>query len=338
MSLSLAYNQELEIFKIPKQITEMTKLKKIDLCGVGMEGEIPDLNRLHKLEFFGISRNHCDGEIPWDIFLDLVQHHKLRYIFLGYNKFTVDQKEFPEQIAKMTKIKKLGLGSLKLAGTVPSLADLHQLQEIYINNNKLHGKLPEVSDRAFRENDVPSRFIAHHNFFDDRKHNSKWEKEHMKISEIQLKDQQQWKRKSWIQKAGQSLIDMSTYVTNSSRDFFATTDQSDRADLKKMKKQAAVDIIKQDYRIGPTGSTDHTSPKKPHTMANAVRDMVHQTQKEDTIGRDLQSVKQQKQRREGFDAGNETKKTKTKNQIRHRHKTGETSSDVQTPRYHRTVV
>ena len=55
------------------------------------------------------------GEIPWQMFHDLVQNHGLRQLSLGGNKFTVTT--IPPIVATMTNLEVLSIYGLGFTGT-----------------------------------------------------------------------------------------------------------------------------------------------------------------------------------------------------------------------------
>jgi hypothetical protein len=86
-------------------------LRNNELSGaVNMFGTSPLMSRVY------IASNFIRflGEIPWEMLRALVQEHSLRNLYLGENKFTVDN--IPEIVGTMTKLKVLALSKLGYTG------------------------------------------------------------------------------------------------------------------------------------------------------------------------------------------------------------------------------
>nr|GMD40757.1 probable LRR receptor-like serine/threonine-protein kinase At3g47570 [Ipomoea batatas] len=143
---------------LPRQIGNLTMLKKVDLGVNALSGEIPkELGNLEELEELKLDMNGLRGSIPWEIFnvssltiLSLTSNYNLsgtlpsslgywlpslEELYLGMNNI---RGVIPAQISNASNLVVLELCQNQFTGFIPnSLGNLPQLQLLSMYSNNL---------------------------------------------------------------------------------------------------------------------------------------------------------------------------------------------------------
>jgi Leucine-rich repeat (LRR) protein len=120
---------------IPIEIGNLTNLKDLELGINKLSGNIPpELSKLNNLYGLDLSYNQLSGSIPHELG-DLL---KLEYLDLSFNQLT---GSIPAELGKIIKLQRLSLDHNQLTDTIPSeLHEIH-LKTLYLNNNRLRGRV-----------------------------------------------------------------------------------------------------------------------------------------------------------------------------------------------------
>ncbi|GFP85394.1 leucine-rich repeat receptor-like protein kinase pxl2 [Phtheirospermum japonicum] len=112
-------------------------LETLDLRGNFFEGSIPkNFSNLKKLKFLGLSGNNLTGEIP----VELGELSSIETIIIGYNEF---DGGIPKEFGNMTNLKYLDLAIANLSGTIPGeLGKLKRLETVFLYQNRFEGEIP----------------------------------------------------------------------------------------------------------------------------------------------------------------------------------------------------
>ncbi|XP_044953469.1 LRR receptor-like serine/threonine-protein kinase EFR isoform X2 [Hordeum vulgare subsp. vulgare] len=122
---------------ISPSLGNLTFLRTLDLSRNGFTGELPPLNRLHRLEYIDLGNNLLQGTIPDT----LTNCSTLRILDLSANLL---MGEIPLGIGRLSKLRKVWLSSNNLTGTIPpSLRNSSRLEDIVLTDNKLTGTIPD---------------------------------------------------------------------------------------------------------------------------------------------------------------------------------------------------
>ncbi|VAI63314.1 unnamed protein product [Triticum turgidum subsp. durum] len=122
--------------RISPSLGNLTFLRTLDLFKNGFTGELPPLNRLHRLEYLDLGHNSLQRTIPDT----LTNCSKLRILDLSANLL---MGEIPLAIGRLSNLREVWLSSNNLTGTIPpSLKNSSQLEDIVLTDNKLTGTIP----------------------------------------------------------------------------------------------------------------------------------------------------------------------------------------------------
>uniref|UniRef100_A0A453Q412 Leucine-rich repeat-containing N-terminal plant-type domain-containing protein n=1 Tax=Aegilops tauschii subsp. strangulata TaxID=200361 RepID=A0A453Q412_AEGTS len=123
--------------RISSSLGNLTFLRTLDLSKNGFTGELPPLNRLHRLEYLDLGKNSLRGTIPDT----LTNCSKLRSLDLSANLL---MGEIPLGIGRLSNLRKVWLSSNNLTGTIPpSLRNNSQLEDIVLTDNRFMGTIPD---------------------------------------------------------------------------------------------------------------------------------------------------------------------------------------------------
>ncbi|KAI5668127.1 hypothetical protein M9H77_17980 [Catharanthus roseus] len=123
---------------LPSELINCANLKVVNVTGNNMNGSIPDLSKLVKLEILDLSINYFSGKFPtW--FENLTG---LVSLGLGDNNF--DQGEIPDIFGKLKKLTWLYLAGSNFIGEMPkSILELEALGLLDICRNQISGNFPK---------------------------------------------------------------------------------------------------------------------------------------------------------------------------------------------------
>ncbi|KAD5961739.1 hypothetical protein E3N88_13212 [Mikania micrantha] len=153
---------------IPHSLFNLSRLINLTLDDNQLKGSLPPVMMLPNLVFLQLSVNKLTGYLPPSIsncsilnYLELAENkfrgkltinfaklRDIKFITLGQNNFgsnDVDEMKFFDSLENCTQLKLLDLRGCNFQGVLPmSIGNLsNQLQYLYLNDNQLHGKLPE---------------------------------------------------------------------------------------------------------------------------------------------------------------------------------------------------
>ena len=122
---------------IPSELSELAKLRKLDLQVNRLSGRIPfELVLLQDIISLDLSFNRIDGEIPkWIGGLS-----KLESLDLAFNDFW---GPIPVKLAELSELRRLHLRGNQLSGQIPTeLEALGKLESLMLDGNRLTGCVP----------------------------------------------------------------------------------------------------------------------------------------------------------------------------------------------------
>jgi Leucine-rich repeat (LRR) protein len=90
-----------------------------------------------------VANNSLSGEVPWKV-LHRLSELSLTDLDLSKNKFTIEI--LPEVVFQMTNLRKLGLESLQIAGTISKFSNFANLVSLKLRNNKFTGEIPHLEN------------------------------------------------------------------------------------------------------------------------------------------------------------------------------------------------
>lgn len=152
-NLAMAYNNYRGT--IPESFAQLTKMKLLDLSGIGIPGEIPSFisNYIH-LTAFAISDNQLKGRIPSSFFDKMTQ---LGELYLYANSFTGPIFN----MTSLTKMANLVLYENYFSSTIPAeLSTMTKLKEVFLHANKLTGPIVPITSPDFESYDVRSNVLT----------------------------------------------------------------------------------------------------------------------------------------------------------------------------------
>ena len=121
----------------PKEVCELTELRRLAICGGHMGGSIPnDIGRLKNLYLLRLGDNDLTGGIPESIG-ELTNLIRLDIVKTGITD------TIPESIGNLVNLEWLYMYENKISGNVPKgLANLRKLQQAILFDNQLSGTFP----------------------------------------------------------------------------------------------------------------------------------------------------------------------------------------------------
>jgi len=117
-------------------LSALTKLQYFDLQNNQLTGTIPNLSALIELVEFDLQNNQLTGTIP-----DLSTLTKLQFLTLNGNQLTGTIPNF----STLPLLQRIWLNDNQLSGTIPDLSALTNLQILWLHNNQLTGTIPNLS-------------------------------------------------------------------------------------------------------------------------------------------------------------------------------------------------
>ncbi|CAI9114806.1 OLC1v1015608C1 [Oldenlandia corymbosa var. corymbosa] len=122
---------------LPEEIINCTNLKVLNVTGNNMNGTIPDLSTLTKLEILDLSVNYFSGGFPtWAGSL-------INLVSLGLGDNDYDEGEVPANLGNLKNLTWLYLAGSNLIGAIPdSIFELQALGTLDMCRNKIIGDFP----------------------------------------------------------------------------------------------------------------------------------------------------------------------------------------------------
>ncbi|KAF8024709.1 hypothetical protein BT93_F1781 [Corymbia citriodora subsp. variegata] len=137
--LNFNENDRLNRWRLPENISRLSKLKSMILMTCMVEGGIPaSIGNMTSLVDLELGGNYLVGEIPRE--LGLLKN--LTHLELYYNEL---EGSIPEELGNLTKLIDLDMSVNFLKGKIPeSMCRLPHLEVLQVYNNSLSGELPRV--------------------------------------------------------------------------------------------------------------------------------------------------------------------------------------------------
>jgi Leucine-rich repeat (LRR) protein len=131
--------------QISTSLGNLTFLKVLNLSSNSFFGQLPPLNRLHKLQILDLGRNSFHDTIP-DA---LANCSNLQTLYLHHNDSLVGK--IPPKLGLLSNLKDLWLSYSNLTGTIPSaFRNSSNIQIIAITDNQLDGTIPDQLGKLSR--------------------------------------------------------------------------------------------------------------------------------------------------------------------------------------------
>ncbi|CAI0464250.1 unnamed protein product [Linum tenue] len=123
---------------VPKDLSNCTKLRYLDLGNNFFTGEFPDFSAISQLQHLYLNQSGFSGQFPWN---SLANTTSLVALSLGDNAF--DPTPFPPEIVRLTNLRWLYLTNTSIVGRIPdAIGDLTQLINLEFSDNYLTGEIP----------------------------------------------------------------------------------------------------------------------------------------------------------------------------------------------------
>ncbi|XXG48987.1 hypothetical protein AAC387_Pa02g3290 [Persea americana] len=135
--LNFNENGGFRLWKLPEEITRLTKLKRMLLMTCSVHGFIPgSIGNMSSLVDLELSGNYLVGQIP----AELGRLKNLESLQLYYNGLV---GEIPDEIGNLTQLFDIDFSVNRLTGKIPeSLCSLPNLAYLQLYNNSLSGEIP----------------------------------------------------------------------------------------------------------------------------------------------------------------------------------------------------
>ncbi|XWS24034.1 hypothetical protein CRYUN_Cryun28dG0066600 [Craigia yunnanensis] len=133
-------NGELSLWKLPENISRLTKLRVMVFTTCMLYGRIPaSIGNMTSLVDLELSGNFLSGQIP----LELGLLKNLQQLELYYNQHL--SGTIPEELGNLTELRDLDMSVNRLSGSIPeSICRLPKLRVLQLYNNSLTGEIPGV--------------------------------------------------------------------------------------------------------------------------------------------------------------------------------------------------
>ncbi|CAN6843082.1 unnamed protein product [Brassica oleracea] len=129
--------------QVPSSFNSLSRLSVLDLTRNELTGSFPLLRNLTKLSDLSLAGNQFSGTLNPNS-TSLFELHHLRFLGLGYNKFS---SSLPSEFGNLNKLEYLSLKSNDFSGQVPpTISNLTSLKELYLQDNQLTGSFPLVQN------------------------------------------------------------------------------------------------------------------------------------------------------------------------------------------------
>lgn len=137
--LNFNENPDFNMWKLPENITQLSKLESMVLSTCKLYGTLPPwLGNMTSLIDLELSGNYYAGRIP----RELGKLKNLQQLELYYNQL---EGEIPEEIANLTELIDLDMSVNKFSGRIPeSICRLPKLEFFQLYNSCLTGEIPAV--------------------------------------------------------------------------------------------------------------------------------------------------------------------------------------------------
>ena len=117
-------------------LASLSNLQSLSLSGVGLAQIPSSLSNLKYLKILNFCRNNFNTKNAFS----LSNVKNLEWLSLENNLLT----EVPQELEQLTKLKHLNLGRNIISRDLSSLSKLPDLQQLFLNNNKLSGTFPSI--------------------------------------------------------------------------------------------------------------------------------------------------------------------------------------------------
>nr|XP_043619150.1 receptor-like protein 7 [Erigeron canadensis] len=126
--------------EIPTSFFNMSQLRMLDLSNNQLTGQVPSsLINLQDLDTLFLNDNNIGGTLEVDTFLSL---KKLKYLYIGWNKITLSVINNLTNHKTLPQFLVLRLESCNLKVFPDFIRFQHQLNHLYLDNNKIDGLVP----------------------------------------------------------------------------------------------------------------------------------------------------------------------------------------------------
>lgn len=123
---------------IPEELGLLTNLESVFLGGNQLEGPLPPIHNLKKLNTLALHGNNMNGEIPGSY----MHLQNLERLFLDQNNFN---GKLPIGLALLPKMRDFRLNDNEFTGSIPvQYGALRNLEVFYVSNNDLTGELSDA--------------------------------------------------------------------------------------------------------------------------------------------------------------------------------------------------
>ncbi|KAF5197991.1 Receptor protein-tyrosine kinase cepr1 [Thalictrum thalictroides] len=138
--LNFNENAHFNLWKLPEEITRLSKLKYMVLSTCMMHGQIPaSIGNMTSLIDLELSGNFLVGQIPREI----GKLKNLQQLELYYNQHL--SGKIPDELGNLTELTDLDMSVNHLTGNIPeSLCKLPKLRVLQLYNNSLSGEIPSI--------------------------------------------------------------------------------------------------------------------------------------------------------------------------------------------------